>query len=792
MNQLKQIIKNERRSVKIPKSVQDLIPIERVFQDGIFKIGEYYSKTIQFTDVNYAVASEEEKEFIFMQYSKILNAIDKNAIAKVTINNRKLDKESMSERILISQKDDGLNDLRDEYNDMLINNLRQQNKDITQERYFTVAIKRKSIDEARVFFRRFETEFSKNMGVLMSNTNTLSLTERLKIIHNFYMVHEDSFDFDLSQTIRKGYNFKDKLCPQSAEIKKDHIVLGNKYVRTLYMREYANYIDDEMISKFTELPINLMFSIDVYPIPTNEAIKMIDLLMLGVETDKAKFMQKQARNNNHTAEVPYEMQQRTEILQEMMHDMTQRDQSMLLVTITLVLMEDSLEELDRHTEMFKALAEGESCKIESLSYQQIEGLFTALPFGCHKLPYIWRTLTTESTAIFMPFVTQEINDDGGIYYGKNVVSKNMIIADRRKLKNGNGFILGSSGSGKSFKVKEEIAALRLRDNVDIIIIDPEREYETLAKKLGGEVIRFSAGSKNYINAMDISKDYGESQNPVIFKSNFILSLFEQRVGSGNLDAIEKSIIDRCVNKVYKDFIANGYTGTPPTLNDLRIELTKQSEEEAKYLAVAIENITIGSYNTFSQQTNVDVDSSLLVYDILELENEIRTIGMLTILDNILNRITQNRRQGKETFIYVDEIYLLFQNEYSADFLYKLWKRVRKYGAFCTGITQNVGDLLQSHTAETMLANSEFLVLLNQAGTDREKLANLIDFSDTQKSHITDAPTASGLVKINKALVPMEDNFPENTELYRCMTTKLDEIATYNREQSNGHKKESVC
>lgn len=657
MNRLKQIIKNERRSVKIPNNVQDLIPIERVFMDGIFKIGEYYSKTIQFTDVNYAVASEEEKEFIFMQYSKILNSIDKNAIAQVTINNRKLDKDSMSERILISPKDDGLNNLRDEYNAMLLDNLRQQNKDITQERYFTVAIKRKSIDEARVFFRRFETEFSKNMGVLMSNTKTLSLNERLKIIHNFYMMNENSFDFDLKETIRKGYSFKDKLCPQSAEVKKDHIILGDKYVRTLYLREYANYIDDEMISKFTELPINSMLSIDIYPIPTNEAIKMVDLLLLGVETAKAKFMQKQARNNNHTAEIPYELQQQTEILQELLHDLTQRDQSMMLATITLVLMEDSLEELDRHTETFKALAEGESCKMESLSYQQIEGLFTVMPYGCHKLPYIWRTLTTESTAIFMPFVTQEINDDGGIYYGKNVVSKNMIIADRRKLKNGNGFILGSSGSGKSFKVKEEITALRLRDDVDIIIIDPEREYEPLAKKLGGEVIRFSAGSDNYINAMDISKEYDEGRNPVLFKSNFILSLFEQRVGSGNLKAFERSIIDRCVRNVYKDYIKDGYKGTPPTLNDLRIELTKQKEEKAKYLAVAIENITIGSYNTFSQQTNVNVNSSLLVYDILELENEIRTIGMLTILDNILNRITQNRRDGKETFIYIDEIYV---------------------------------------------------------------------------------------------------------------------------------------
>ena len=789
MNRMKQIVKETRRIVPIPKRVQDLIPIQRVFQDGIFLVGGYYTKSILFTDVNYAVASEKEQEFIIGKWSRILNSIDKAAIGKITIYNRKLDRKAMSERILIKQKDDGLGHLRNEYNDMLLNNLQQQSKDIIQERYFTMAIKRETVDEARIFFSRFETEFNKNMGVLSSNTTTLSLYERLKIIHSFYKVDEDRFIFDLSDTIKKGHDFTSQLCPQSSEIKKDHIILGDKYVRTLYFHEYANYIDDRMLSKFTDFPINLMLSIDVYPIPTHEAVKTIDLLILGAETEKANFMRKQSRNNNYTAEIPYELQQRSEDLKEMMDDMTKRDQSMMLVTITIILMADSIKELNNYTDAMKVLAESESCKIESLDFQQVEGLFTCLPYGCHMLPYCWRTLTTESTAIFMPFVTQEINDKGGIYYGKNVVSKNMIIADRRQLKNGNGFILGTPGSGKSFKVKEEITVLRLRDDVDIIIIDPEREYHPLAKALGGEVIIFSAGSDNSINAMDISREYGESQNPLVLKSNFILSLFEQRVGNGNLSAMERSIVDRCVNKVYKPYIRGGYKGTPPTLNDLRIELTKQPEPEARDLSVVIENITIGSYNTFSKQTNVDVNSSLLVYDILELENEIRTIGMLTILDNILNRITQNRQKGRETFIYIDEIYLLFQNEYSSEFLYRLWKRVRKYGAYCTGITQNVGDLLQSHTASTMLANSEFLVLLNQAGKDREQIADLINISETQRSHITDAPTASGLVKINKALVPMEDNFPCDTELYKCMTTKLDEVTEYQKELQNGYQEE---
>lgn len=791
MSKMRSIVKDTRRIVPIPKSVQDMIPIQEVYHDGIFLVYGYYSKSILFTDINYAVASEEEQQFIFDRWSKLINSIDKNAILKISIYNRKLNKDVMTERILFQSKKDGLDHLRGEYNDMLLDNLQHQSRDIIQERYITIAIKRKSVDESRIFFSRVETEIAKYMGSISSNTSPLGLYDRLNIIHSFYkMDDEEPFIFDLSVTEKLGHDFKSRLCPQSAKIKKDHIVLGDKYVRTLCFLEYANYVRDNLISKFTDFPINLMLSIDVYPVPTHEAVKMLENLLLGVETEIAKYMQKQIQNNNITADPPYELEQRRTYLREMMDNMTKRDQSMMFASITIVIVADTIKDLNSYTDSLKAIAESDSCKIEALDYQQVEGLYTGLPFGCHVLPYYLRTLTTESTAIFMPFVTQEINDKGGIYYGKNVVSKNMIIADRRQLKNGNGFILGTPGSGKSFKVKEEITALRLRDDVDIIIIDPEREYHTLAKALGGEVVVFSAGSDNYINAMDISSEYNEGKNPLVLKSDFILSLFEQRVGNGNLTAMERSIIDRCVNSVYKDYIRNGYKGTPPTLNELRIELTKQPEPEARDLAVVIENITIGSFNTFSQQTNVNVNSTLLVYDILELEKEIRTIGMLTILDNILNRITQNRQKGRETFIYIDEIYLLFQNEYSADFLYTLWKRVRKYGAFCTGITQNVGDLLESHTASTMMINSEFLVLLNQAGRDREQIAELINISDTQKSHITDAPTASGLVKINKAIVPMEDNFPNDTELYKCMTTKPKEVVAYQKERENGHQEES--
>ena len=382
----------------------------------------------------------------------------------------------------------------------------------------------------------------------------------------------------------------------------------------------------------------------------------------------------------------------------------------------------------------------------------------------------FRTLTTESLAVFMPFRVQEVYDKDGIYYGQNVISKNMIIADRRKLLNGNSFILGVSGSGKSFTGKNEITNLMLSSDADIIIIDPEREYAPLVRAMGGSVIEISATSSNHINAMDMSKDYGET-DPIIEKSQFLQSLCEQIIAGHHFSKGQQSIIDRCTENVYRYYQQGNYQGTPPTLADFRDELLKQPEPEAHSLALELELFTRGSLNTFAKQTNVNTDNRLVCYDILELGEQLRAIGMLVILDSIINRITKNRMKGKQTFIFIDEIYLLFMHEYSAQFLFKLWKRVRKYGAYCTGITQNVDDLLQSHTARTMLSNSEFIVMLNQAATDRVELAKLLNISDLQLSYITNVDAGHGLIKVGSNLVPFANKFPKDTKLYKLMTTK---------------------
>lgn len=467
---------------------------------------------------------------------------------------------------------------------------------------------------------------------------------------------------------------------------------------------------------------------------------------------------------------PHYMELQRKESKEFLDDLTTRDQRMMCATITLVHVADSKEQLDSDTEALLSTARRHLCQLAVLKFQQMDGLNTVLPIGCRKINVL-RTLTTESLAVFMPFKVQEIGHERGIYYGQNAISNNMIIANRRHLLNGNSFILGVSGSGKSFTGKCEISNLMLDGDSDIIIIDPEREYAPLVKALGGEIIDISATSKNHINAMDMNKEYGDGEDPVILKSEFILSLCEQLIGSRSLGAKEKSLIDRCTKIVYRNYKKRGYKGTVPTLKEFRAELLKQEEAEAQDIALAIELFTDGSLDTFAKQTNVDVENRLICYDILDLGKQLLPIGMLVVLDSILNRITANRAKGKNTFIFIDEIYLLFQHKYSANFLFTLWKRVRKYGAFCTGITQNVDDLLQSHTARTMLANSEFVIMLNQASTDRIKLAELLNISDTQLSYITNVEAGRGLMKVGSALVPFVNKFPKNTKLYRLMTTK---------------------
>ena len=769
---LKRIFKLDKEKFKVPKCVQDIIPVKAIWEDGIFLVGKNkYSKSYKFLDINYEVASREDKEAMFLDYSSLLNSLDTGATTKITINNRRINKLDFEKTILLKDANDELDEYRHEYNQMLINQAKDANE-IVQEKIITISVYKDSVEEARNYFTRASTELMNRFNTLGSKCIELNAKERLRIAHDFYRTGEEtSFHFDIHETMKKGHDFKDFICPDTAEFEKDYFMIGNRYGRAFFLKEYASYINDSMVSELTDLNRNMMLSVDIIPIPTDEAVKEAENRRLGVETNITNWQRKQNANNNWSSIIPYDMEQQRNDSKEFLDDLTLRDQRMFLVVITVIITDDTKEKLESDTEAIKQIASKNLCQLGVLKYQQLDGLQTVLPFGVRKIDAL-RTLTTESLAVFMPFKVQEIRHKDGIFYGQNAISKNMIIADRRQLLNGNSFILGVSGSGKSFTAKQEILSIRLRDpNADIIIIDPEREYAPLVKSFNGEVIKISATSDNHINAMDMNSEYGDGANPVILKSEFILSLCEQLIGSGNLGPKQKSIIDRCTANVYRVFQQGNYQGIPPTLQDFREQLLNQPEEEAKVIALAIELFTNGSLNTFAMNTNVNTSSSLISYDILDLGKQLLPLGMLVVLDSILNRITANRTKGKNTYIFIDEIYLLFQYEYSANFLFTLWKRVRKYGAFATGITQNVEDLLQSHTARTMLANSEFIIMLNQASTDRVELAKLLNISDLQMSYITNVGAGEGLIKVGSALVPFSNRFPKNTELYKLMTTR---------------------
>ena len=767
--------RQERVKFKVPRSVQDAIPIRRIWPDGIFQVGNQYSKSWSFTDINYAIADKDDKMAMFLDYCALLNALDSGASAKITIHNRRIDKEAFERSVLLPLHGDALDHYREEFNEMLRAQVTGTSNSMVRERYLTVSIVKRNIDEARTYFARVGTDLVTHLAKLSSVAAELSTPDRLRLLRDFFKAGQPpAFDFDLRQHAKRGHSFKDWLCPDSMEFAADHFKIDARFGRVLYLQDYASYIKDSFISELCDLDRSMMLSIDILPVPTDEAARQMQNTLLGVETNIANWQRKQNAANNWSATIPYDMELQRKETKEMLDDLTTRDQRMMFGLVTLVHMADSQQQLDSDTETLQSVGRKHLCQLSTLRWQQKDGLDTVLPYGLRRIQAL-RTLTTESTAVLIPFRAQEILQPGGIYYGQNAVSKNMIVADRTKLLNGNSFRLGVSGSGKSMSAKEELVQIALATEDDILILDPESEFGHLTRALGGEVIQISATSDTHINALDMDRSYGDERNPIVAKSEFVLSLYEQLVGGGQVTAKEKSILGRCTELVYQPYIRNGYQGTPPTLRDFYRLLKMQPEPEAQGLALASELFITGTLNTFAKYTNVDTQARIIDYDIRELGEQLMPLGMLVTLDAIYNRVIQNQKRGKRTWIVADEFYILFRYEYTANFFYKLWKRIRKYNGLITGLTQNVDELLRSDTARLMLANSEFLILLNQSATDREELAKLLHISDTQLGYITDVPAGCGLIRCGGQLVPFTNAFPQNTDLYRLMSTRPGEM-----------------
>lgn len=754
--------KQNKEEFRIPKTTQDTISVDTVYKDGIFKIGNRYTKSYRFLDINYAIASKEEKIGLFLDYGDLLNSFDSSVMVKITVNNHKIDLHKFKEDILIPFKEDGLDEYRKEYNEMLLDKLKESD-DIVQEKYLTLTVFKNNVEEARSYFSRIGTELSSHFAKLGSGCIELNLEERLKILHDFYRSDESEFNFDMKDNMRKGHSFKDLICPLAPEFKHKYFKLDDKYGRVLYLSNYPRFIKDSIVSELCNLNKNMMYSMDLISIPTDEAVKEIERKLLGVNTNITNWQRRQNANNNFSAVIPYDMEMQREECKEFLDDLTIRDQRMMLCNITIVHLADSKEELDNDTELLKSVARKFMCDLSILyfSSRQLDGLCTALPIGLNRLNII-RTLLTESASVFIPFRAQEIADKGGIWYGQNAITNNPIFCNKECLQNPNAFVLGVPGSGKSFLTKEEIEFIIMRTDDDILICDPENEYSNIIRKFGGEVIEISAGSKDHINAMDMKDGYGDSGDPVRDKSQFIMSLIEQ-VSRKGIDDLERSIIDRCVRETYMEF-------ERPTLKTLRAKLLEQQEKEAKALALKLEIFTDGSLDAFAHETNVDVDNRIVSYNIFKLGKQLKTMGLLVITDAMINRVNENFIKGKKTHIFIDEFHVVFENEQSAAFFNSAWRQFRKRDAYPTGITQNVEYLLDSVEASTMLSNSEFVVMLNQAYQDREKLGRLLNISDEQMSYITNAQSGCGLIKYGGVLVPFVNKMPKGL-LYDLNTTK---------------------
>lgn len=761
--------KGEREPFRIPRSVQQSIPIQRIYKDGIWQVGGKFSKTWRFADINYALASHEDQEDMFRAYCAILNSLPTDATTKITISNRRLNGTDFRRSVLMQPQGDGLDVYRREYNAILSEKAAESNN-LVQDKYITISLPRKNIEEARAYFRRIDADLSKNFGQLDSAARPIENQERLRIFHDFFRPGwEEYFAFDMEEAMGRGHDFKDYICPDGMQFHADYFELSGKVGRVLFLRDYASYLKDELISKLSDFSRNLMLSIDILPIPTEEAVKEMQNRILGIESDITRWQQKQNSSNNFAAVIPYDLEQLRAESKEFLDALSTRDQRMMFANVTLVHLADTKEQLDADTETLQAIGREQLCQFSILRYQQEDGLNTALPYGLRRIRTT-RTLTTESAAVLMPFRVQEIQDSGGIYYGVNAVSKNLLICNRKKLLNPHGFILGVSGSGKSFSMKEAITFLALSTNDDIIVMDAEREYGDLVKALGGAVIEISPTSPHHINPLEISQGYGLGENPVAMKSELLMSICEQQMGAGQLGAFQKSIIDRCTANIYREFIKSGGRARQPLLSDWRNEVKAQPEKEAEELALASELFIEGSLNMFAHETNVNMENRIVAFDLYEMGEQLKPTALNVVLEAIQNRVAANRLVGKYTWVFIDEIYLFFKYHYSAQFLYKSWKRFRKYGAAMTGATQNVEECLRSETARLMFANSEFLILLNQAATDRAELAKLLNISETQMGHITNVPAGHGLLRVGGSIVPFANDFPRDGELYRLMTT----------------------
>ena len=778
--ELEAALKRAKRDDGVPRTAQQSIPFQRMFPDGICRVTErYYTKTIQFQDINYQLAQQEDKTAIFEEWCSFLNFFDSSIHFELSFMNMSTDADAFEKSIRIPFQDDGFDDVRAEYGMMLRQQLQKGNNGLTKTKYLTFGIEADTMKQAKPRLDHIEVDLMNNFHRLGVSARLLNGKERLQLMHSmFHMGDQEKFHFDWKDLPKSGLSVKDYIAPTSFAFPGSRTFrMGKLYGAMSYLQITASDISDQLLKDFLDMDSSEIVTMHIQSVDQNKAIKQIKHTITELDRSKIEEQKKAVRAGYDMDIIPSDLATYGSDAKSLLKELQSQNERMFLLTFLILNTGSTKQELETNVFQANSIAQKHNCNLRRLDYQQEQGLMSSLPLAYNQIE-IQRGMTTSSTAIFVPFTTQELFQDGkeALYYGLNALSNNLIMVDRKKLKNPNGLILGTPGSGKSFSAKREITNAFLTTSDDIIVCDPESEYAALVTRLKGQVIKISPSSAQYINPMDINSNYSEEDNPIALKSDFILSLCELVVGGKEgLQPVEKTVIDRCVHQIYQTFFENPVPDRVPILEDLYNALLQQEEKEAWHVATALEIYVKGSLNLFNHRTNVDVNNRFVCYDIRELGKQMKKIGMLIVQDQVWGRVTANRSTGKCTRYYIDEFHLLLKEEQTAAYSIEIWKRFRKWGGCPTGITQNVKDLLTSREVENVFENSDFIIMLNQAAGDRQILANALNISAHQLSYVTHSGEGEGLLFYGNVILPFVDHFPTNLELYRIMTTKLSEV-----------------
>lgn len=785
---VREIVRNARKNDGVPQTAQQSIPFDRMFPDGICRVGlDYYTKTVQFQDINYQLAQQEDKTEIFEEWCAFLNFFDSSVKFQLSFENMATDVSDFEKSIKISHKNDGFDDVRDEYSEVLLHQMEAGNNGLTKTKYLTFGINAESMKTAKPRLIHIETDILNNFKRLGVQAKSLNGSERLELMHRQFHIGDDAkFHFDWKYLTGSGLSVKDFIAPSSFAFPTGrYFQIGDMYGCMSFLSIDASDISDRLLADFLSMESSQIVTMHIQSVDQNEAIKTIKHTITELDRSKIEEQKKAVRAGYDMDIIPSDLATYGKDAKALLKELQSQNERMFLLTFLVMNTGKTKQELENNVFQATSIAQKHNCNLVRLDYQQEQGLMSTLPLA-NNLIEIQRGMTTSSTAIFVPFTTQELfqSGDKALYYGLNALSNNMIMVDRKKLKNPNALILGTPGSGKSFSAKREIANSFLVTDDDIIISDPESEYSPLVARFGGQVIKISPTSDQFINPMDINMNYSDDDNPIALKADFILSLCELIVGNKDgLRPVEKTVIDRCIRQIYQKYFENPGPENMPILGDLYQALLAQEEPEAKHVATALEIYVSGSLNVFNHRTNVELTNRLVCYDIKNLGKQLKKIGMLVVQDQVWGRVTENRSQGRSTRYYMDEMHLLLREDQTAAYTVEIWKRFRKWGGIPTGITQNVKDLLASKEVENIFENSDFIYMLNQAVGDRQILAKQLNISPHQLSYVTHSGEGEGLLFYGNVILPFVDRFPTNTELYRIMTTRLSEVAEAKKEQS---------